>query len=216
MDNHVSLHWAYNELRTTGRVRLTGAPALWSNTIQILLTVLIVLVGLLGVGGIVGGIAVIASGAVRVTPATIVGGVGVFAMITVGLVLLLALRRKRETYRGLERTDVVVEPRGLTLRGVGPIPWHDFGPAEHRMVRAEHDSGYTRRAVMALSQSGYVNVNRRLPLHLRSRVCPATGPMWKRDHRWIYVPGVDGLGQNEVMQLINTAHSMFTGYRPGR
>ena len=213
MDNPVSLQWARNELRMTGQLRLPGAPALWSSALRVLIMVLIVMVGLLGAGGLVAVIVVMATETVQVTPATIFGVIGVYAMLTGLMVLLLMVRRTRGRFRDLERSDVVLEPRGLTLRGVGPIPWHDFGPAAHRMVSAEHDSGYTRRAVMELTHSGQINVNRRLPSHLRSRVSPPIGPIWARYHRWIYVPGVDGLGQTEVMELINTAHSMFTGYR---
>ena len=210
MENAVSMQWARHELHTTGRLRLPGAPALWSNALRILIMVLIVMVGLLAVGGLVAVIAVAASATVQITPATIFGVLGVYAMLTAVIVLLVWWKRKRNEFRDLERSNVILEPKGLTLRGVGPIPWIDFGPAEYRMVPAEHNSGYTRRAVMALSGSGYFNVNTRLPVHLRSRVCPPAGPMWNRQHRWIYVPGVEGLQQSEVMELINTAQAMFT------
>ena len=105
---------------------------------------------------------------------------------------------------------------GLTLRGLGPIPWADFGPAEHRMVQAAHDSGYTRRAILPLTPTGMVNVNERLTAEQKKVVGPATGSLWNRQRRqYIAVPGVLGLRQVEVMHLINVGHEMYPAAVPG-
>src|SRR5699024_8441981 len=121
----------------------------------------------------------------------------------VALLLLTRALRKQRRFRATEVSPVIIQESGLTLRGVGPIPWDDFGRAGHRMVPAERDSGFVRRAVMELSPSGFANVNQRLPQELRARLSPVIGPVWNRHHRFIYVPAAEGLRQGEVMQVIN-------------
>lgn len=201
------------QLRTTGMVRLPGTPARTSRLLRGLTLVLVVLIGLVGIGGLGFGVVAIATGAVEVTAATIMGMVMVLAMMAGLMALVLWWRRSLGRYAQVENLPLVIDASGLTLRGIGPIPWWDFGPAEHRMVPAEHDDGYTRRAVMTLTRSGFHNVNVVLPEHLRSRISPAHGPFWNKRHDWIYVPGVAGLGEGEVMDLINTARAMY-GSRP--
>ncbi len=201
------------QLRTTGMVRLPGTPARTSRLLRGLTLVLVVLIGLVGIGGLGFGVVAIATGAVEVTAATIMGMVMVLAMMAGLMALVLWWRRSLGRYAQVENLPLVIDASGLTLRGIGPIPWWDFGPAEHRMVPAEHDDGYTRRAVMTLTRSGFHNVNVALPEHLRSRISPAHGPFWNKRHDWIYVPGVAGLGEGEVMDLINTARAMY-GSRP--
>ena len=132
---------------------------------------------------------------------------GLFFLIRHGM-------RRQEQFRDTERQPVVLEPRGLTLRGIGPIPWADFGPAVKKMVPAERDEGYALRAVMPLSTSGLFNVNERTPHKMRDRISPAMGPFWNRHHRYIYVPGIEGLNQSEVMYLINVAHELHARIRP--
>src|SRR5699024_12301555 len=114
--------------------------------------------------------------------------------------------------RQSERRHVFLDARGLARRGTGPIPWADFGPADKPMVPAERDEGYVLRAVMQLPASGLFNVNERTPPEMRDRLSPAMGPFWNKHHRYIYVPGGEGLKQADVMHLINAAHKLF-GHR---
>lgn len=183
---------------------------MWSSAMRWLFLVLLALVALLAVGGLVAIPFALASGA-EVTAATVLGFFGVYAMLAVMATLIGVGYRRQKRYRAVERQDVVLEAGGITLRGVGPIPWRDFGPAQHRMVRNEHSDGLVRRAVMPLTASGFAGVNQRLAPALRVRISPATGPFWNRTHRHIYVPGVEGMRQGEVMWLINAAHQMFGG-----
>lgn len=154
----------------------------------------------------------IASG-VQVFPAGIVGVISVLVMLAGAFTLVTYMSRRHRARGELERLDVWIGAEGVMLRGVGPIPWHDFEPARHQLVPAEHDSGYVSRAVMPLTPSGVFNVNNRLAPQLRERVCPVSGPMWKKMHYWVYVPGVEGLAQNEVMDLINRGHWMYARAR---
>lgn len=173
-----------------------------------LILALMGLVGFLVVGVIVGFPVLLLSG-MNFSAGTLCGFVGCLAMLTAVGFLVYRWYRRRQQYREVETLPVVLEADGLTLRGVGPIPWRDFGLAEHRMVRAEHDSGYTRRAVMPLTASGYHNVNQQLAPEVRERISPATGPIWNRHHPNIYVPGVEGMRPGEVMWLINSARELF-------
>ena len=209
----VNAAWA--TLQGTGRVSLPGEPAVWSGAMRWLFLVLLTLIGVLAVGGLVAVPFALASG-IDVTVATVLGFLGVYAMLTVAAVLLNRGYRRQKRYLTVERRAVVLDAHGITLRGVGPIPWRDFGLAQHLMVRNEHSDGWVRRAVMPLTASGFAVVNQRLAPALRERISPPTGPFWNRTHRHIYVPGVEEMGQGEVMWLINAAHQMFSGdaHRP--
>ncbi|NYF97563.1 hypothetical protein [Janibacter cremeus] len=209
MQATVTRQSAMRELRDTGRVRLPGRPALWSRWTRGLTLVLLIMIGVAGCAGLVTVIVAAVNGSSRITAATVVGMAMVAAMLAGLVALVLWWRRSLSRHVGVEHSPVVLEASGLTLRGVGPIPWRDFGPARNMMVRAEYSSGWTLRAVMPLTPSGLVNVNERTSAHLRRRISPSTGPAWNRGHRWIYVPGVEGMRQADVMQLINVAHQMF-------
>lgn len=205
-------------LHQTGRLRLQGAPAVWSSGILVLLRIVMGLVIFLAVGGLV---AVVSVAFLVENPpwfGMIFGFISGLGMMAVLFFLIRLGMQRQEQFRETEREPVLLEPAGLTLRGIGPIPWRDFGPAVKRMVPAEKDSGYTLRAVMELTNSGMFNVNERTPPELRERISPVMGPMWNRHHRYIYVPGVEGLQQSDVIELINMAHRMFGygGVRPPR
>lgn len=209
METPTAFQRALTSLPTTDVARMPGQPAGWSRVTKWLFLALIGIVSLLPVVVVV--LSVVMWDEVEVTVATILGLVGVLVMAAGLLTLVVFGYRRHVRFCEVERQDVTLEAHGLTLRGVGPIPWQDFGPAQHRMVRSEHGSGYVRRAVMPLTPSGLVTVNECTLQSVRGRISPATGPFWNRHHRWIYVPRVEGMRQNEVMQLINTAHGTFGG-----
>lgn len=209
-----ALQQVMETLQRTGSVRLSGAPATWSNTLLVLFRILMGLVILLASGGLVG---VISVSIVAENPpwfGMIFGCITGLGLLTGLFFLIRHGMRRQEQFRDTERQPVVLEPRGLTLRGIGPIPWADFGPAVKKMVPAERDEGYALRAVMPLSTSGLFNVNERTPHKMRDRISPAMGPFWNRHHRYIYVPGIEGLNQSEVMYLINVAHELHARIRP--
>ena len=201
---------ALQTLEATGRVTVPGASARWSRGASRMLIAAIAMVVVLGIGSVA---VAVASGGAFAPPGAIAGVVGVLVMLAIAAAVLLAMRTRHGAFAGAETNDVVLDERGLTLRGVGPIPWQDFGFAEHRMVPAEHTSGYMRRAVMPLTASGLFNVNERLPEERRRLLSPPMGPVWNRRHEWIYVPGVAGLRAGEVMDLINAAHRMYPAAR---
>lgn len=195
---------AMTSLHQTGRVSLPGAPAFWSKVIGVLFKILLGLIGFLVIGALVIVLVMVVNGALPGS-AALFGTFGAVVLLGGLGALVRSWHRKQNAYRDIEHQPVIMDPRGLTFRGIGPVPWTDFGIAEHRMVPAERDSGWTRRAVMELTQKGLFNVNERTPRALRKRISPPMGPVWNRHHRYIYVPGVDGLKQREVMELINRA-----------
>lgn len=201
-----------NTLHQTGRVSLQGTSAVWSTTTRVLFIVLIALIGFVVVGGTIAVVVLGVSGP-GVSPGAIIGFFTSFVMMGGVAALVTYGFRKQNRYRATESEPVILEPNGLTMRGVGPIPWMDFGPAEHRMIPAERTDGYARRAVMELTPAGLYNVNERTPPETRQKISPAMGPFWNRHHRYIYVPGVEGLKQREVMELINTAARIHGGTR---
>ncbi|MFT0848925.1 hypothetical protein VR010_14395 [Actinomycetaceae bacterium L2_0104] len=209
-----SVERALNVFRTTGRLVLPGGPSPWARATKALLAVLFVLLVLLTIAAPVGMTIAVTYGGLEMTAATIVGVLMVEAIL-IGLLALVAFGvRRQRRYELFETSDVILEPRGLTLRGVGPIPWADFGTASYRMVPSEHSSGHTRRGVMPLTESGVYNVNVLMPPELRWRVCPATGAYWSKwRHMYVYVPSVEGMKTAEVMELVNAVRGMM-GFAP--
>src|SRR5690625_1215751 len=141
-----NLQQALNTLQQTIKVSLPGAPAVWSSTQGMLwITWLLVRV----VGAIGGPVALFVLG----VAGTGIGCGTIFGMVTgmimlVGVVLVLRYgARRHKTFQSTEAQPVIIDARGLTMRGIGPIPWADFGPAHHGMVPAEQRDGYVRRAV---------------------------------------------------------------------
>lgn len=204
---------AAHALRMRGSVSLPGTSDGQAGALKALYSVLIGLLLLLVVGGLVFAVIAAASG-VRFTGATVFGILMVEAVLVGLAARMIANRRRQRRFLEAERLPVVIDARGLGLRGVGPIPWQDFLPARHEWVRAKSSGSYQRRALMPLSESGLVGVNERLPAELRHRVGPS-GTIRDRRCRWIQLPGVEGMHEREVMALVNLAHAMFLGYPGG-
>src|SRR5699024_7597027 len=207
-----NLQQALNTLQQTGKVSLPGAPAAWSSPQRLSWKVMLVMVAEAASGGPV---AVIVLG----FAGTGIGFGTIFGMVTgiimlVGVVLVLQYgARRHKTFQSAETQPVIIDARGLTMRGIGPIPWADFGPSQHGMVPAEQRDGSVRRAVMELTPSGLYNVNERTAPEMRIRISPPAGPFWNQRHRYVYLPGVDGLREQEVIEPIHTGHRPYGGTR---
>src|SRR5699024_3851907 len=146
MESVLTYAQAVSMLQSTGSVRMPGKPALWSGAMRWLFLALIVLVLIvLVVVGPIGIMTALVSD-VSITPASILGIIDCYAMLVVVLALLFTLYRRQSRYKQIEHSEVRLEHQGLTLRGVGPIPWRDFNPAQNTLVPAEHDSGHVLRA----------------------------------------------------------------------
>ncbi|MFF2653908.1 hypothetical protein [Streptomyces sp. NPDC058045] len=207
-----SFDQAVHSVQTTGGVMLKGAPSSDTGALRVLTTVLIGLVLTVAVGGLVFVPIALTSG-VRFTVASVFGIITVYALLAALVARLVFARRGQGRYAEIERLPVSLDAAGLTLRGVGPIPWGDFAPAQYDLVINKSSGNYTRRAILRLSDSGLIAVNQHLPAELRERLGPS-GNIWDRRHRWIAVPGVEALHEREVMQLINWVQTVYLG-RPG-
>ncbi|GAA3651315.1 hypothetical protein [Microbacterium marinilacus] len=118
--------------------------------------------------------------------------------------LALASRLLRGRLRA-EREPVSLDPRGVTLRGIGPIPWSHLLPPERRQVRVKNDIG-GRCTVMPLTPVGHAVVNRQAGWWA-NRVGPK--PYLRPDIPYLLLPGVEGLTEGEALQLFASAHQRF-------
>ena len=166
------------------------------------------LIGLIGLGGFV--FAVIASVAAGSVVMFLIFGIfPLFPVLFAVLVWLNYRRVQRQHPPGSEDQPVMLDPRGLTMRGVGPIAWSDFAPPRYSIVSGEMRGSQTR-AVLPLTPSGVYNLNSRLPSQVRNCLSPPGGLLGRRpDNRYLYVPGVEGLTPREMMDLLTAAYRMY-------
>lgn len=112
-----------------------------------------------------------------------------------------AYRNRLETESG----PVVIDARGIIVRGIGPIPWHHVGPPEWRHVWTRVDIG-GRSTVMPLTPEGLARINEQ-PGWWRMRVGPQ--PYLSFTIPYLLLPGVVGLSDDEVLHLFAVAHQRF-------
>ncbi|NWN88437.1 MAG: hypothetical protein HLX51_07840 [Micrococcaceae bacterium] len=206
-----NLHHAMHVLHQTGQVYLPGAPVVWTDTAKNFLLASVIfasLIGVLGLGGFV--FAVITAVVAGSLALFLVFGIfSLFPVVFAVLVWLNYLRLQRHHPSGSEFQPVIIDARGLTMRGVGPIAWDDFLPPRYKIVSGEMRGSQTR-AVLPLTASGVSNLNSRLPSDVRNRLSPPGGLLGRRpNNRYMYVPGVDGLTPREMMDLLTAAYRVY-------
>lgn len=141
------------------------------------------------------------------TAASITYGMLAIVSLAVGIFASMRFLRWRNKYATLpEHVPVTMDTDGLTMRGVGPIDWANFGPAIARPPGAASGHGSSAGAVLPLTDNGMEAVHD-MPPQLRQRITPFR--VLGRRHRYLELPGIQGLSQREVMDLINTAHRKF-------
>ncbi|GAA2103937.1 hypothetical protein GCM10009823_28200 [Brevibacterium salitolerans] len=198
---------ALRTLQTHGRIELRGTASGWVRLTLGLFTVLLGLVTLLAIAPPIVLLVVFLTGTPLPVPA-LVGGFGVMVLGVFMVALVRSMRKRQQQYQETENSPVVIDGRGLTLRGVGPLPWQDLGPAENRLVMLPSSGSHTLRAVMMLTPSGLHNVNTRMPLHLRPLLSPAVRRFGRgQQHSWVFVPGVQDMSTREVIELLNRART---------
>lgn len=209
---------ALHILRTTGQLHLTGAPSPGQVAARQLLTVLKVIVVILIVGCVVAFVGLAVGGAIGVFSAPgeklITFGV-IAAVLGAALIVILISIRHLRRVSSVARLPVEFDARGLTLRGVGPVPWTDFEPARVRMVQSRSDGAHYRAVIMPLTPSGLNAVNGRLPGPLRDRLGEVSGGLFSGNigHRWIIAPSSVELHERDMIELINTARAEFIARR---
>lgn len=180
----------------------TGTTSLQPSTAAV--TVLRAMVGVLACVAVIG---VVAIGALTDVP---IGGA------LAGLVPLLAMLGGMWFWLGRQRGDekrpLVVSPAGLTVKGVGPVPWIHLLPPEVQWQRAEHDSSYRRLPVMPFNGPGFAYLQSHLPPAQRRRLC-GRKPLWGAEPAVIRLPPVRGVGRDELIALLAEAHAHFIQLR---
>ncbi|GAA1546258.1 hypothetical protein GCM10009691_20890 [Brevibacterium picturae] len=139
----------------------------------------------------------------------ILGGFLAVLGLLVGLFLLGVGQLWRERI-GSEDLPVRLDAFGVSLRGIGPIPWADLRAPERRYVPVKNDIG-GRCTVMPLTQRAQARVRTQTG-DWQLRVGPR--PYLRFDQPFLLLPGVQGLSEDEVVRLFHHAWSNFsTGYQ---
>lgn len=202
-----TMNFALQSLHQSGRVVLPGAPAVYPDTARGWIIVVLMFVSLLPLGLLL--LAVL----LAIATDSLIAGIVTFGFLVLGPFTFAAVVwwryfRWRRKYAELpEQVPVTMDPNGLTMRGVGPIAWSDFGPAMHKLLPAEFGHGLSASAVLPLTDRGIVMMNQHMPPDLSQRVTPIR--VAGGHSRYLEVPGIQGLSQREVMDLINAAHRVF-------
>ncbi|WP_462417767.1 hypothetical protein [Kytococcus sp. Marseille-QA3725] len=188
-----------------GRLHRPGAFAeptrRWLGRQRTARTVAVVLV-LLGLAAVVLGVALHQHGAwglaaLAGVPLVLVGTAGV------GLTTLV-LRGWRSRVRS-EHLPVLLDARGVMLRGIGPIPWSELQPPERRQVPVKHDIG-GRCTVLPLTPQGVLRLAAQ-PWRVQLRAGPR--PYARLRVECVLLPGFEGLSEDEVLHLFSVAHRQF-------
>lgn len=133
-----------------------------------------------------------------------------------GAVPLVAMLGGLWFWLGRQRRDesrpLVVAAAGLTVKGVGPVPWAHLLPPEVQWRQAEHDSSFRRLPVMPFTALGFAHLQSNVPAGQRRLLCG-------RDSRWgiqpavVRLPPVRGVGRDELVALLAEAHAHFNQLR---
>lgn len=121
-----------------------------------------------------------------------------------GVIYLLVGLSWRSRIRS-EHLPVIIEPAGLSMRGVGPIPWADLAPPTWRTILVKNDFG-GHCPVMPLTEQGFRHVNAQ-PAAWKTLVGPRPYLRWTIPVA--LVPGIEGFTTAEAMDLLGAAHARF-------
>lgn len=129
-------------------------------------------------------------------------------LLPMGLIISrLGVKRRRWA-----RNPVVLDFQGLTVRGIGPVPWAHLGSAyEDTWYEHGANSGWVREWVVDLTPEGVAHA-RRLPRDVRQALVGASSRYGGSPR--IVIPGVKGLSNKQMAELINTARDLYYTMRP--
>lgn len=136
--------------------------------------------------------------------------------LTLGLIPLLALLGGLWYWLGRiaakEGQPLVITPAGLTVKGVGPVPWRHLMPPEVQWQRAQHDSGHERVPVMPFTAEGLAHAQQ-LPSGLRQLVS-GRGTLVSPPPPVVRLPkSIRGFSRDEYLSLLAEARDVFTHLR---
>ena len=125
----------------------------------------------------------------------------------VGLGVLAAHSRMMRGRLLSEHEPVVLSAQGIALRGIGPIPWSHLEPPRRTRVPVKNDIGGDC-LVMTFTPEGHAFANQR-PGRWSNRIGPK--PYLRFDFPHLLLPGIEGLGEDETVELFRVAHRRFAG-----
>lgn len=138
--------------------------------------------------------------------------IGAFVTFT-GLVVLIVVIAGNQLMRGRIRAEtqpVSITPAGVTLRGIGPIPWSDLARPERRNIVVRSDVG-GRCTVMPLTHQGHARANAQ-PNGSTHLIGPK--PYLRFDVPYLLLPGIAGLTEDETLELFRIAHQRYAEPSP--
>lgn len=191
------------ELHSRGSVRIEARPHLHHVASSLMLVISWI--------PIIGGIALLALEQTNRMPGSTVGA-GMALVGVVGLLGGVALRRSNRRAPG---TRWVVDARGITIEGIGPIPWGDLEPTAHRLEPSPYNEGLQRALVMPLSPWGEQRAQSLGPearriLNASTRARPITGP---RPLRSLRVNAMKDMPARDFAVFLDRARAHFSPRR---
>ncbi|RCS57688.1 hypothetical protein CIK77_15840 [Microbacterium sp. JB110] len=134
----------------------------------------------------------------------LIGGFLIVCGVIAGGAVSITTRLWNDRLRA-EREPVVIDRTGIVVRGIGPIPWGWVAPPERRRIRVKNDIGGVC-AVMPLTEQGSELVGRQQGWW-QMRVGPR--PYLRFRVPCLMLPGIEGLTEDETMQVFAFAHQRF-------
>lgn len=136
--------------------------------------------------------------------------------LALGLIPLLALLGGLWYWLGRiaarEGQPVVISPAGLTVKGVGPVPWRHLMPPEVQWQRVQHDSGHERVPVMPFTAEGLAHAQQ-LPPGQRQQLS-GRGTLVSPPPPVVRLPkSIRGFSPDEYLSLLAEARDVFTRLR---
>ncbi len=194
---------ALRELARRGSVTLAGAESAafhrWERR-RTTATLVLGIVGVLGVAAVVAGFLLRDVGTWGLL--VVFGGFAAFLGLF-SAALLLLLRPLYRRHVGPELEPVTLSAAGMTLRGIGPIPWADVFPPEMRRVTTRQPIGGIL-PVMPLTEAGRA---RAIASHRPLVVGPQ--PYLHFGIPFLRLPGIEGFSEEETLELFGRAHGTF-------
>ncbi|WP_144794917.1 hypothetical protein [Kocuria palustris] len=126
-----------------------------------------------------------------------------FVGLLAGVGAAVAIRSIGSRWR-VEEQPVVLDGLGVSLRGIGPLPWSVLGPPERRRIRVKNDVGGLC-PVMPLSPEGRAMV-RAQSLWWQRRVGPR--PYLRFEVPYLLLPGIDGFTEDQTIELFGRARGL--------
>ena len=191
---------ALNALRYTGSVSFAGRSTGWATRERLVIYVFFPFSIVLFLG------AATVPFVEATTRLEVLKAVGYLLATALFLAIMTSYLVTGWKHRRVQRQPVLIDARGLTLCGHGPIPWDGLQPAERRKVRLAKVEDPVTRDVIWLTRQGTEFIHGQLTEKQRKLLVPDHASDWVS---FLFVPGVKGLKAREFMEVYNAAHQRY-------